>query len=81
MPCVAEVVNRSLKADCTDFTSSLLTYVQAGSSLKHPSSSDHELSETLSVSISHLELPPLPTVSEPLPNLPAVFSYELSLLI
>ena len=27
VPCVAEVVNRSLKADCTDFTS---TYVYAG---------------------------------------------------
>ena len=28
VPCVAEVVNRSLKADCTDFTDSMPTIVR-----------------------------------------------------
>ena len=27
VPCVAEVVNRSLKADCTDFNQSLTAYM------------------------------------------------------
>ena len=31
MPCVAEVVNRSLKADCTDFNS----YISSQMKLKH----------------------------------------------
>ena len=26
MPCVAEVVNRSLKADCTDFTYAMIDF-------------------------------------------------------
>ena len=26
MPCVAEVVNRSLKADCTDFTKTAISH-------------------------------------------------------
>ena len=30
VPCVAEVVNRSLKADCTDFTSGLMFIIGAG---------------------------------------------------
>ena len=50
--------------------------VPADCSRKHLSS-DHPLTETLSVSISHLELHPLPAVSVPLPNLFAVFSRAL----
>ena len=30
VPCVAEVVNRSLKADCTDYTSRLLLQFDSG---------------------------------------------------
>ena len=39
VPCVAEVVNRSLKADCTDFTSllsTLMTYVKKMSDWPDP---------------------------------------------
>ena len=38
VPCVAEVVNRSLKADCTDFTTCGIDQIQA--SLKNYSESD-----------------------------------------
>ena len=44
VPCVAEVVNRSLKADCTDFTdftTSSLFEIGKGSSLKMLRENEH----------------------------------------
>ena len=35
VPCVAEVVNRSLKADCTDFTISSLEGTEQGPNARH----------------------------------------------